>query len=197
MSKFLVLMRKLQRLKKIKKMGKLKFAALGLLLVSPQLFAVELGSRPTAMAHHFAIPPKLDGNVIDDPAWRGAPVMSKFRQVRPIEGAPASQRTEVFVGFTEDTLYIGAICYDDFPEGIIVNDSRRDADLEDTDSFQVILDSFKDLQNGFLFGTSPAGIEYDGQVTKGGTGSFGSGGGASRRRHEDRWPLVECHRRGE
>ena len=94
-------MRKLQKLKKMRKLGKLKSAALVSLLISPLLFAAEQSSRPIAMAHHFAINPKLDGNVIDDPAWRGAPVMSNFWQVRPIEGAPASQKTEVFVGFTE------------------------------------------------------------------------------------------------
>jgi hypothetical protein len=182
-------MRKLKKLKKMRKLGELKFAALVLLLISPGLFAAEKSSRPRAMAHHFAVKPKLDGNVIDDPAWRGAPVMSKFWQVRPVEGAPASQKTEVFVGFTEDTLYIGAICYDNFPEGIIVNDSRRDADLEDTDSFQVILDSFKDLQNGFVFGTNPAGIEYDGQVTKGGTGQFGSGSGGFNLNWDTSWKV--------
>ncbi len=154
-----------------------RITILSLLLVSPLVFAGEQRIRPVAMAHHFVAAPTLDGNVIDDPAWRGAPVMSRFWQVRPIEGAPASQKTEVFVGFTEDTLYIGAICYDDFPAGIIISDSRRDADLDETDSFQVILDSFRDQQNGFVFGTNPAGIEYDGQVTKGGTGQFGSGSG--------------------
>ena len=78
--------------------------------------------------------------------------------------------TEVFVGFTRDALYIGVICYDNNPEGIIVSDSRRDASLDETDSFQVILDSFRDQQNGFVFGTNPAGIEYDGQVTREGSG---------------------------
>ena len=84
---------------KMGKLGKLKFSALVLLLISPLLFAAEKRSRPIATAHHFAIKPNLDGNVIDDPEWRGVPVMSKFWQVRPIEGAPASTKTEVFVGF--------------------------------------------------------------------------------------------------
>ena len=161
-----------------------------LLLVFPWVsFGADLGIRPTAIAHPFAVKPIIDGDVLNDPAWRGASEMSNFRQVRPVEGAPASQKTTVFIGYTNDTLYIGAICYDENPEGIIVSDSRRDANLDNTDSFQIIIDSFGDKQNGFVFGTNPTGIEYDGQVTKGGTGAFGSGGGGFNLNWDTSWEV--------
>ena len=111
-------------------------------------------------------PPELDGLVLEDPAWASVRPASGFRQTRPDEGAPATQRTHVYVAFTDDVLYIAAVCYDDDPSAIIVADSRRDSNLTDTDSFQVILDTFLDRQNGFVFGTNPAGIQYDAQVTK-------------------------------
>ncbi|HAU67303.1 MAG TPA: hypothetical protein DCW52_02780 [Gammaproteobacteria bacterium] len=105
---------------------------------------------------------------------------SGFTQTRPNEGAPATQRTEVFVGFTEDTLYIGVMAYDDNPGAILVTDSRRDSALDDTDSFQVIIDGLLDRQNGYVFGTNPAGIEYDAQViNEGGQGGFGGRGGGA------------------
>ncbi len=69
------------------------------------------------------------------------------------------------------------MCYDREPSSIIVSDSRRDAGLDDTDSFQIIFDTYRDLQNGFVFGTNPAAIEYDGQVTNEGQGGGGLGGG--------------------
>ena len=53
--------------------------------------------------------------------------------------------------------------------------------LEETDSFQIILDTYLDKQNGFVFGTNPAGLEYDGQVTNEGQGSGRFGGGGSGR----------------
>ena len=82
------------------------------------------------------------------------------------------------VGYTDDTFYIGVICHDRDPGGIIVSDSRRDADLDETDAFQVIMDTYLDRQNGFVFGTNPAGIEYDGQVTQEGEGGgFRTAGG--------------------
>ena len=64
----------------------------------------------------------------------------------------------------------GVICYDRDPSGIVVTDSRRDAGLNDMDSFQMVFDTYRDRQNGFVFGTNPAGIEYDGQVSKEGGG---------------------------
>ena len=54
--------------------------------------------------------PRLDGVVLGDPVWEAAAPASGFRQTQPDEGAPASERTEVRVVFTESTLYIGVIC---------------------------------------------------------------------------------------
>ena len=79
-------------------------------------------------------------------------------------------------GFSQNPLYVAVVCFDEDPSSLIVADSRRDADLSDLDSFQMIIDGFQDRQNGFVFGTTPAGDQYDGQVTKGSGGGFGSSG---------------------
>ena len=124
--------------------------------------------------------PVLDGDVLGDPAWADAEPVSGFLQTRPNDGQPATERTEVRVVFTRDTIYFGVVCYDRNPSAIIMTDSRRDSTLNDSDSFQMVLDTFSDQQNGFVFGTSPAGQEYDGQVINEGGGRFnfrGSGGG--------------------
>ena len=137
----------------------------------------DLRPRPAAVAVRLDTPPEVDGRVHDDPAWSDAPAATGFWQTTPDEGAPASERTEVRLGYTDEALYVGVICHDRDPDGIIVSDSRRDASLSETDSFQIILDTYRDLQSGFVFGTNPAGIQYDGQVTGEGGGSSGSGGG--------------------
>lgn len=133
--------------------------------------------RPEIVAARLAEAPVLDGEVVGDEAWAAAVPVTDFRQVRPFEGQPASERTEVRLGFTNDTLFVGVICFDREPGEIIVSDSRRDASLRDGDSFQVIFDTYLDRRNGFVFGTNPAGIEYDGQVANEGSGGGGPGGG--------------------
>jgi hypothetical protein len=140
----------------------------------------QLGSsqsaRPVARANELSMAPVIDGNVVDDPAWRGAQAIDQFWQIQPSSGRAASQRTEVFVGFTDRALHIGVIAYDDEPLAILSTDSRRDSSLDNTDSFRVLIDGLLDRQNGYVFGTNPAGIEFDGQVSREGQGQFITGG---------------------
>jgi hypothetical protein len=120
--------------------------------------------------------PVLDGEVLADPAWAAVPPLVEFWQTAPFEGAPASEATEVRILYTEDALFFGVLCRDRDPSGIVVSGSRRDASLDETDAFQIALDTYRDRQNGFVFGTNPAGLEYDGQFTNEGQGGGSSGG---------------------
>lgn len=122
--------------------------------------------------------PVIDGDVINDPAWQVATATGGFIQTAPDEGRPASQRTEVRVVYTADAIYFGFILYDDDPSTIVASDSRRDASLNEMDSLLFILDTYRDEQNGFVFGTNPNGLMYDGQLSKAGQGTTLSGSGA-------------------
>ena len=134
-------------------------------------------AAPALDAKRLEQTPVIDGDVGNDVAWAELLPASDFRQVKPNDGDPATEHTEVYVGFTDEALYIAVIAYGD-PASIIVSDSRRDSSLDNTDAFLVIIDGMLDRQNGFVFGTNAAGIEYDAQVTWEGTGDgFGSGNG--------------------
>ena len=137
-------------------------------------------ARPSATAVAIGEVPALDGAVLDDPVWQVIEPASGLTQTRPYAGEPGTERTEVRIAYTEDTLFVAVVCHDREPDGIVVSDSRRDAPLDETDSFQVIFDTFHDGRNGFVFGTNPAGIEYDGQVLEGGSGVFSGMGGGGR-----------------
>ena len=111
----------------------------------------------SGVASKFATAPVIDGEVINDSAW-GRPFATEFWQQQPQEGAPATQETEVFVGFTDDALYVAVIAYDTDPDGIIVSGQRRDDRLEDTDMFAFVIDSFRDGQNGFYLVPTQRGL---------------------------------------
>ncbi len=121
---------------------------------------------PVAWAQKLEKAPVVDGNVVADAAYLKALRLKDFWQIKPDDGQPVTERTEAMVVYTDDTLFIGVICYDRQPSEIIVSENRRDALLDETDCVQIILDTFHDKQNGFIFGTNPTGLEYDAQVTK-------------------------------
>jgi len=114
--------------------------------------------------------PVMDGNVIDDEAWSSINPIISFTQKSPDEGQVATEKTAVRIMYSDQIFYVSVICYDSNPKGIVISDTRRDAPLNNTDSFMFILDTFHDQQNGFVFGTNAGGIEYDAQVSGGGEG---------------------------
>ncbi len=133
---------------------------------------------PEALAVRVAAAPTFDG-LVNDPLWESIEPASDFVQQNPDEGKPATERTEVRVAFDDSNLYFGIICYDRQRENIVVTQNRRDGSLDDTDSIQLLIDTYNDGQSAFVFGTSPTGIEFDAQVTKAGQ-TRGSGGGPAR-----------------
>jgi hypothetical protein len=133
---------------------------------------------PVAQATRARVAPVLDGRVLDDPAWKDVPPLVDFWQTAPDAGQPSSERTEVRVVFTDTAIYFGVVLLDRDPAGLTITDARRDSPLDDTDSFRILLDTYRDRQNGFVFATTPASLEYDGQVNGEGNNSpFGGGGG--------------------
>jgi len=120
---------------------------------------------PREIAVLRATTPIVVDGILDDAAWRMGEAVEGFIQSEPVTGEAATERTTVRMVFDGATLYIAAFCYDRDPSGIIVNDLRKDFTLTGQDTFEVILDSFGDKRNGFLFATNAAGARADQQIT--------------------------------
>lgn len=139
----------------------------GLLLpipVSSQSLTVPSpGGRRQMTAVRATGPMTIDG-VLDETVWTEAPPATGFIQSDPAEGEPATEITEVRVAYDEHNLYIAAICRDSDPSGIVVNDIRKDFSGRDQDTFEVLLDTFADRRNGFVFVTNAEGARADTQM---------------------------------
>lgn len=125
--------------------------------------------RPAAGRREIAAvaspsPIRLDG-ALDEDLWRLAVPATDFVQSEPDEGSPATERTEVRVAYDADYLYIAAYLYDSRPDLLVVSDIRKDFRTDNQDTFEVILDTFADRRNGYVFATNPAGARADQQVT--------------------------------
>lgn len=108
--------------------------------------------------------PMIIDGVLDEPVWSQAAPATGFIQSDPAEGQPATEATEVRVAFDDDYLYIAAFCRDGDPAGIVVNDIRKDFAGRDQDTFEVLLDTFADRRNGFVFVTNAEGARADTQM---------------------------------
>ncbi len=125
-------------------------------------------SKPDTIYAHFtqsAI--QLDG-VLDEAAWEQAIHISNFTQRELNIGEPATERTEVAIVYTAKTLYIGFWGYDSEPDRLVAREMKRDFDFDLEDNFEVIIDSYNDDRNGFLFVINPNGARADVQVINNG-----------------------------
>jgi hypothetical protein len=119
--------------------------------------------------------PHMDG-VLDDAVWKKAALVEDFVQQEPREGAPASERTEVRVMYDSRSLLISVHAFDGQPSELVATEMRRDSDrLLDEDSFSLILDTFNDSRNGYMFVTTPLGAKLEQQISEEGEGNNRSG----------------------
>jgi len=113
--------------------------------------------------------PVIDGR-LDDEVWKSGQAYGDFIQRELRESEPVTERTEVRLLTDGEALYVGAWLFDREPAGIVPGEKIRDVTLTNSDYFALILDTYLDRQNGFVFATTPAGVEYDAQVVKEGEG---------------------------
>jgi hypothetical protein len=142
---------------------------LGAVAGPPRLVAQNNHPTPPPIAR--AVPLQgaiqLDGR-LDEPVWQSAPAATGLRQAQPLEGQPATQRTEVRFTFDGAALYVGARMHDDSgARGVRTRLVRRDADLN-SDYIQVIFDTYHDHIGRLFFLVNPSGVKYDANGLGGG-----------------------------
>ena len=130
--------------------------------VAPETITRDADGRATIRAVRVAEPLLIDG-ALDEAAYAQTPPASGFVQQMPNEGEPSAERTEVWVFFDEDNVYVGARLWESEPEEAwIANDMRRDSfQIINNDNFSVAFDTFYDRRNGVAFMVNPIGGFFD------------------------------------
>lgn len=112
----------------------------------------------------------FDGN-LKESFWQSIPFASGFSQQSPVEGDPATEKTEVKIAYDDKYMYIGVILYDSDPSQIKAFQKRRDQRIISDERFVWIFDTFNDQRNAYFMEINPNGMRTDGLV------SSGQGGG--------------------
>ena len=109
-------------------------------------------------------PPTIDA-VLDEPFWQRIEPITDFRQRVPVDGAPASERTELRVAFDDNNLYFAIILHDSNPEGIRRSILHREGRIDQDDNIRIGLDTYNDKRNAYIFEINPLGTQGDALIT--------------------------------
>lgn len=133
---------------------------------------------------------ELDG-ILDEPVWGRAIPATDFIQQDPDFGGTPTERTEVRIVFTSESLYMGVSAFDSEPDLLLGNTMKRDEFLSADDRFMWTMDTFLDQQTGYFFEMNPSGLMADQLMQAGGGGERAWDGiwDAYARRHELGWTL--------
>ena len=133
--------------------------------ILPETVARDAEGRVTVRAVRLTAPLRIDGQ-LDEELYSTVTPISDFIQLEPQPGTPATEKTEVWVAFDDENIYVGVRASESQPERMVANEMRRDADgVYQNENFAFALDTFYDRRNSVNFQFNPVGGRMDGQNT--------------------------------
>jgi len=126
--------------------------------------AQVVGRDAVATAHPLPAAPTIDG-VLDEPFWATIPPITDFLQRDPIDGAAATERTEVRIGYTESALYFAMTMFDSEPDLILGNILQRGGWIDKDDNVRIALDTYHDGRNAYMFEIGALGAQDDALIS--------------------------------
>ena len=131
----------------------------------PSLVERSANDNVTVRAVKLDAPLKVDGH-LDEAIYSRVQPITDFIQQEPREGSPATEKTDAWIFFDDNSVYISARCWDSHPEREIANELRRDnGNVLGNENFTFVIDTLHDRRNGYLFQTNPLGALRDMVVT--------------------------------
>ena len=124
------------------------------------------GSDPARSATATRVPtaPVIDG-VLDDGVWATVQPITDFRQREPVDGGMPTERTEVRIAYDADHLYFGLVLHDSDPGAIRKSILHREGRIDQDDHIWIVLDTYHDRRNGYVFEINPFGTQGDALFT--------------------------------
>ena len=136
--------------------------------VPPQVVSRDESGRATTRAVRVTSPLTIDGH-LDETVYSQVLAISDFIQNDPEEGTLASEKTEVWLLFDDEFVYLSARCWESQPDRMMVTEMRRDSsNIGRNDNLAWSFDTFFDRRNGTMWEINALGGKMDGQTTNDG-----------------------------
>ena len=105
----------------------------------------------------------VDGN-LNEPVWQQAALLTGFSECSPHDGIAAADSTHVLVWYSPTAMYFGIRAYE--PHGA-VHATLADRDkIASDDNVQILLGTFHDHRQVYVFGMNPLGVQMDGTIVE-------------------------------
>jgi hypothetical protein len=133
--------------------------------IAPSVVSRDDEGRAAVRAIRLAQPLRIDGS-LDEALYREVSSISDFIQMEPQAGAPATERTEAWISFDDDYVYVSFRNWDTQMDRLIATEMRRDSTntWQGNDLVSFIFDTFYDRRNANAFTINPLGGRSDGQM---------------------------------
>lgn len=141
------------------------FLSFVLILSSTVLHGQE--NRPHIKTLNIEENIRIDGTLTEE-VWYQADSIYTFWMVEPVVNSTPTYTTVARILADSKNIYIGVVCYDDEPDGIVSYTKARDRELGDEDNIKIVLDTYFDGRNGFIFSINPFAARYDAIVSNNG-----------------------------
>jgi hypothetical protein len=130
---------------------------------APEVINRDADGRATVRAVRVSQPLRIDG-ALDEALYRDVPSITDFIQVEPAGGEPATERTETWVAFDDDYVYVSFKVWDSSMDTLLATEMRRDStsSWQGNDLIAFIFDTFYDQRTAFTFTTNALGGRSDG-----------------------------------
>jgi hypothetical protein len=138
-------------------------------------FSGRSGSLEVQVPRLEQVDVRVDGR-LDEAAWSEAALLSDFTQYEPVEGIVPEEPTELLVFYTEEAIYFGIRALDPRPDLILARLGERDRVVFGDDWVRIMLDTFDDRRQAYVFYVNPLGLQPDGLWIEGYRSRFGGGG---------------------
>jgi Domain of unknown function (DUF5916) len=127
----------------------------------PRRFSGRMGQLSVTVPAVPEVDLDIDGR-LEEPMWQQAALLTDFTQYEPVEGVTPSERTEVRVFYTTDAIYFGIRAFDARPDLILARLGERDRAAFTDDWVRIMLDTFDDQRQAYVFYVNPLGLQTDG-----------------------------------
>lgn len=103
---------------------------------------------------------------LDEPAWKKVTFSEQFQQFEPGNGSSPTESTKIACLYDAQNLYFGICCFDSEPEKIVRSELRRDANMDNEDFFEIVLDTYSDKRSAFYFIFNSYGNKRDARLSE-------------------------------